>query len=84
MTVPAERQAGAQGVLGAAQAVSAGLMAVVTGAIYQASGRTAAYAVCALAMVTMVGIGVWLARSAWTLKRPLFGSPAHDTLVTSH
>ena len=31
MTVPEERQAGAQGVLGGAQALAAGIMAVVTG-----------------------------------------------------
>ena len=41
LTVPIERQAGAQGVLGAAQAVSAGAMAVLTGALYEAFGRTA-------------------------------------------
>jgi MFS family permease len=46
MTVPEDRQAGAQGVLGGAQALAAGVMAVVTGALYDAFGRTVAYAVC--------------------------------------
>jgi MFS family permease len=84
MTVPAERQAGAQGVLGAAEAVAAGLMAVVAGALYENFGRSLAYAVCALAMVAMVAVGSWLARSAWTLQRPLPDLDTDDTLVTLH
>jgi MFS family permease len=75
LVVPEERQAGAQGVLGAAQAIAAGVMAVVTGAVYDHGGRFAAYGVCAAVMVAMIGGGVWLARSAWTLRRPL-----HPTL----
>jgi len=71
MTVPDDRQAGAQGVLGGAQALAAGVMAVVTGALYDEFGRTVAYAVCAGVMLTLVAIGTWLARSAWSLKRPL-------------
>ena len=73
---PDDRQAGAQGVLGAAQALAAGAMAVITGTLYEASGRFAAYTMCALAMVTLVGIGLWLARSAWSLKRPIGDSTA--------
>ncbi len=84
MTVPAERQAGAQGVLGAAQAVSAGTMAVATGAVYEAAGRTAAYAMCALVMVIMVAAGARLARSAWSIQRPLAGSSVGDAVVTIH
>jgi MFS family permease len=71
MTVPDDRQAGAQGVLGGAQALAAGIMAVVTGALYDEFGRTVAYAVCAAVMLTLVAIGTWLARSAWSLTRPL-------------
>lgn len=68
MVVPAHRQAGAQGVLGAAQAISAGLMAILTGALYDGAGRTVAYAVCAGVMAVLVLVGVWLARSAWSLS----------------
>jgi hypothetical protein len=71
LTVPADRQAGAQGVLGAAQAMAAGAMAVVTGALYEASGRVAAYSMCALVMIGLVAGGLWLARSEWGLKRPV-------------
>lgn len=67
MTVPDDRQAGAQGILGAAQAVMAGLMAVVTGAVYEHFGRTTAYLTCSVVMLSMVATGAWLARSAWGL-----------------
>ncbi len=70
LTVPADRQAGAQGVLGAAQAMAAGAMAVITGALYEASGRVAAYSMCALVMVSLVAAGVWLARSAVGAQAP--------------
>lgn len=68
MVVPVERQAGAHGVLGAAQAGAAGVMASVTGAVYASSGQAAAYTVAALAMIAMTSTGLWLARSAWNLK----------------
>jgi hypothetical protein len=66
--VPEERQASAQGILGAAQAVMAGVMAAVTGAVYQQFGRTSAYLPCAAVMVVLVATGAWLARSAWALR----------------
>ena len=75
MVIPEDRQAGAQGVLGAAQALSAGIMAVITAMLYDNFGRTTAYLVCATVMVALVAIGSWLARSAWTLKRPLHVEP---------
>lgn len=70
LVVPQERQAGAQGVLGAAQAIGAGIMAPITGAVYDAFGRTAAYSVCAAAMVALVVVGLWLSREAWHLRQP--------------
>ena len=71
MVVPEERQAGAQGVLGAAQALSAGIMAVVTAILYDHFGRTTAYLVCGAVMLTLVALGAWLSRAAWSMKRPL-------------
>jgi MFS family permease len=71
MVVPEDRQAGAQGVLGAAQALSAGVMAIVTATLYENFGRTTAYAICAVVMLALVATGAWLARSAWSMKRPL-------------
>ena len=71
MVIPADRQAGAHGVVGAAQAVSAGVMAVVTGALYEAYGQATAYAVAAAVMLVMTLAGLWLARSAWDIRRPI-------------
>jgi MFS family permease len=68
MVVPADRQAGAHGVIGAAQAISAGVMASVTGAIYGSYGQAAAYTVAGLVMIVLTSVGLWLARSAWHLK----------------
>ena len=78
MVVPDDRQAGAQGVLGAAQAVSAGIVAMVTGSLYDSFGRTTAYAVCAAIMVVVTAAGAWLARSAWGLRRPLTAAAKID------
>lgn len=69
MTVPDARQAGAQGVLGAAQSVMAGTMAMVTGTLYDQFGRTVAYSVSAGAMVTLIAIGTALARSSWGMNQ---------------
>jgi len=71
MVIPEDRQAGAQGVLGAAQALAAGIMAVVTAMLYDNFGRTTAYLVCAVVMLMLVAVGSWLARSAWSMNRPL-------------
>jgi len=68
MVVPADRQAGAHGVIGAAQAISAGVMASVTGAIYGSFGQAAAYTVAGVVMIVLTMAGVWLARSAWNLN----------------
>jgi MFS family permease len=68
VTAPAERQAGAQGVLGGAQTLTAGLTAVVTGVLYEHFGRAVAYGVSAAAMVTLVAIGVLLAGPAWRMR----------------
>ncbi len=69
MTAPPGRQAGAQGVLGAGQALLAGIMAVVTGGVYEQWGRTTAYASAAVVMVVLVAVGMWLARDVAT-RRP--------------
>lgn len=68
LAVPVERQAGAQGVLGGMQVLVAGITAVVAGVTYDHAGRTVAYTVCSILMVTLVGIGVWLARDQFGLR----------------
>ena len=82
MVVPAERQAGAQGVLGGFQTLVAGVTAAVAGCLYEHAGRTTAYAVNAALMVVMVGVGRLLARSAWNLRGgPVDGADAGVVVV---
>jgi MFS family permease len=84
MVVEESRQAGAQGVLGAAQAMGAGIMAGVTGVVYEQFGRTAAYTVCAVVMVGLVGVGAWLSGSAWGLRnRPAPETPRRPAPASS-
>jgi MFS family permease len=68
MVAPADRQAGAQGMLGGAQTLVGGLSALLAGQLYEHFGRGTAYAVCALAMVALVIIGRWCARG-WSAIR---------------
>ncbi|MEM8705399.1 MAG: MFS transporter [Actinomycetota bacterium] len=69
MAVPEERQAGAQGLIGAAQALAGGLTAGAIGTIYESSGRTTAYTVAAIAMIVFVVAGMWLAKDFWRSGR---------------
>jgi predicted MFS family arabinose efflux permease len=68
LTVPPERQAGGQGVLGAAETLAAGITAVCAGVLYQHFGRAFAYTSGAVAMVVLTGVGVLLARPAFALR----------------
>ena len=61
MAVPEERQAGAQGLMGAAQALTAGIAAPVIAGLYEGPGRAVAYGAAAGGMVVLVVIGVALA-----------------------
>ena len=72
MSAPEDRQAGAQGLLGAGQALTAGIAAMVTGTLYQLSGRALAYVTAAGGMVLLVVIGMTLATPAWR-HRPRSG-----------
>jgi len=65
MSAPLDRQAGAQGVAGAANALIAGIAAIGIGWLYGEQGRPAAYAVTALGMLVLVGLGMTLAKSFW-------------------
>ncbi|MDH3607073.1 MAG: MFS transporter, partial [Acidimicrobiia bacterium] len=69
MSVPAERQAGAQGVMGAGQALVAGITAIVVGALYQGAGRAIAYAAGAAGMVLFTIVGLVLAEEFWRARR---------------
>jgi MFS family permease len=70
MAVDAERQAGAQGLMGGAQTLVAGITAIAAGQLYGHFGRATAYTVTALAMVLLVASGARLAilGKSWNVK----------------
>jgi len=68
LVVPVERQASAQGLLGGAQTLVAGITATVIGQIYQHLGRTVAYTCCAGAMLALIITGAVLSGTSWKLR----------------
>ena len=70
MAVPENRQAGAQGVMGAAQALAAGITAIVVGGLYEEYGRATAYTSAAVAMLVLVVVGLALALPFLRRDRP--------------
>ncbi len=79
MAVPEERQAGAQGVMGAAQALVAGITAIIIGSLYEGSGRAVAYAAAAAGMILLVIVGMALAADVWVRRRPRVLGAAEKT-----
>lgn len=59
MVAPADRQAGAQGMLGAAETLTAGITAVMAGVLYSVGGRVLAYST-ASALMVVLAIGAYL------------------------
>jgi MFS family permease len=57
MNVDPERQAGAQGLLGGAQTLVAGITAIAAGQVYEHLGRAAAYTMCTAVMAGLVAVG---------------------------
>ena len=88
LAAPADRQAGAQGMLGAAETLTAGLTAVLAGVLYTVGGRSLAYTVCAVVMVCLaVGAYVLVGaeyrnRQALHLDDEIVNDPA--SAVTGH
>lgn len=62
LAVSDERQAGAQGLIGAAQALTAGTTAIVVGSLYGSAGRFAAYSATAAGILVCVAIALYLGR----------------------
>jgi MFS family permease len=72
LSAPAERQAGAQGLLGGFQVLSGGFTAMAAGFIYDEFGRVSAYTACAVTMVVLSAVSLLVA--GWEGRR-LMGSP---------
>jgi MFS family permease len=60
MVAPSDRQASAQGMLGAAETLTGGVTAVLAGVLYSVGGRLLAYSVCAAAMLMLASAAWWL------------------------
>jgi MFS family permease len=79
ISAPAERQAGAQGLLGAAETLSGGVTAVLAGALYAWGGRALAYSTCSVLMLALVA-GSWaLAGPEFRARRGVVGEPVVPT-----
>jgi MFS family permease len=59
MVAPPDRQASAQGMLGAAETLMGGITAVLAGVLYSWGGRELAFTTCSVVMITL-SIGAWL------------------------
>ncbi len=68
MVAPAERQAGAQGLLGGTGTLAGGFAALLAGWLYDQHGRGVAYGVAALVMVAMVGAARLIVGPAWSTR----------------
>lgn len=68
LTAPENRQAGAQGVLGGLQSLGAGTMALLSGWLYEHHGQRTTYWTAAAIILTLLVIGLFLARSELRLK----------------
>lgn len=68
---PKERQAGAQGMLGAAETLTGGIVAQLAGALYTVGGRELAYSVCSAVML-LLAVGAYvLAGPEYRRRRPI-------------
>ena len=88
LAAPADRQAGAQGMLGAAETLTAGITAVAAGVLYTIGGRTLAYTLCSVIMV-LLAVGAYVLvgpeyrnRQALHLDDAVVNDPA--SAVTGH
>jgi MFS family permease len=76
MVAPPERQASAQGMLGAAQTLTGGITAVLAGVLYGWGGRVLAYTTCSVVMIA-------LAAAAWVLAGPEFRARRGDIALAT-
>jgi MFS family permease len=86
MAAPPERQASAQGLLGAAETLTGGVTAVLAGVLYDAGGRTLAYSVCSVVMVALATTGWLLAGPELRRRHDVVELPAAEppVAVTGH
>lgn len=83
---PRDRQAGAQGMLGAAETLTGGITAQLAGALYTVGGRELAYSVCAVVMLAMAAGAFLLAGPEYRSRRAPDAATEPDpaSAVTGH
>ncbi len=69
LVVPGERQASAQGMIGAVETLVGAATAILAGVLYDFFGRVTAYTVCAATMVSLAAVAWWLAGPQWRARR---------------
>ena len=84
VVAPAERQAGAQGILGAAETLTGGLTAVLAGVLYSQGGRVLAYTTCSLIMIALAATAYVLAGPDFRGRRPVGDVLVLEPAVTGH
>jgi MFS family permease len=77
MVAPAERQAGAQGLLGGAQTLTGGVSASFAGLSYEVLGRTTTFAIAAGVMTGLIVAARLLAGDRWMTRGQVGAAPAH-------
>ena len=78
LVAPAERQAGAQGLLGGVQTLTGGIAALMAGWLYDVQGRAMAYGVAAGAMLVLI-IGARVFAGSMFNERPSVAAAAVTT-----
>ena len=77
MVAPAERQAGAQGVLGGMQTLTGGMAASFAGFSYESFGRTATFVIAGVIMGLLIAAARLLAGDRWSIRGGASPVPAH-------
>lgn len=88
MAAPRERQASAQGLLGATESLTGGVTAVLAGVLYSAGGRVLAYTTCTVIMVFLAVGAFVLVGPEYRRRRGLdegaVADPDPTSAVTGH
>ena len=77
MVAPAERQAGAQGVLGGMQTLTGGVSASFAGVSYEVLGRTTTFVIAGVVMTSLIVTARLLAGERWNVRGGTTPAPAH-------
>jgi MFS family permease len=77
MVAPAERQAGAQGVLGGMQTLTGGVSASFAGVSYEVLGRTTTFVIAGVVMASLIIAARLLAGERWSVRGGTTPAPAH-------